>query len=110
MDQPLFISAHTLIALVISTALLSAAIAFAAGTLSQPQDAEAQAARASSAASQLRKTNSQLRKANRTLEAMMKSIGTEGDATGPGLRKNTRDIARSIEALCREQASNPASC
>ena len=110
MDQPLFISARTLIALVISTALLSAAIAFAAGTLSQPQDAEAQAARASSAASQLRKTNSQLRKANRTLEAILTSIGSEGDATGPGLRKNTRDIARSIDALCREQASNPAAC
>ena len=110
MHQPLLLSTRTLIALVVSTALLSAAIAVAANTLAQPQDAEAQSAQLSSAASQLRKTNSQLRKVNRTLEAIMKSVGSDADYTGPGLRKNTKDIARAIEALCREQASSPSSC
>lgn len=110
MDQPLVISTRALIALVLSVALLSAAIASAANTLAQPPHAEAQAARLSSAASELRKTNRQLRKANRTLEGIMKSVGSEGDSTGPGLRKNTKDTARSIQALCREQASSPSSC
>ena len=109
MDQPLLISTRTLFGLVLSVALLSAAMAFAANTLTQPDDAEAQAARLSSAASQLRKTNSQLRKANRTLEGIRTSIGSEGEVA-PGLRKNTRDTARAIEALCREQASEPSSC
>jgi len=110
MNQHLVVSTRILIALVVSIALLSAVIAFAANTLAQPPEAEAQAARLSSAASELRKTNSQLRKVNRTLEGILRSVGSEGDATGPGLRKNTKDAARSIQALCREQASSPSAC
>jgi hypothetical protein len=81
--------------------MLSAGVAVAAARLADPSEAGAQRVQTASAESQLRTTNSELRRANGYLSKIQSAIGPNFDYTGPGLRKNTKDIAKSVEALCR---------
>src|SRR5687768_12388607 len=103
MDQPVALSARTLIALLLAAVVLSAGVAFAAVTLAQPQPADAQVAKASSVISELKKLN--------------RNIGSY-EFTGPSsLRKTTRelvnateDVKRQIETACRALAERSYSC
>ena len=109
MTQPIVISTRVLVAFLVAVAMLSAGVAIAASRLASPGDASAQSAQLSSAASELRTTNAQMRKASGSLSKIQSAVGNNFDYTGPGLRKNTKDIARSVEALCRASGSG-SSC
>jgi hypothetical protein len=102
MNQPVVLTTRTLLAFLLAVAMLSGGVAVAAAQLSQPTSAGAQARAASEV--------SELKQVNHTLRDIYRSIGSQYDFSGSGLRHNTHEIAEKVEDMCRAIAESPSLC
>ncbi len=101
MNQPIVVSTRVLVTILLGVMMLAAGVAIAASRLASPQPADA-ATSSAAVVKQLKSVNTKLTRINH-------NIG-DYDYTGSSLRRNTKDTASSVEAMCRSVSSSPSGC